>query len=210
MRMRLPASPSVRRSRSWACPMRVPSVFMKDGIVQQVASPRELYNNPCNLFVAGFIGSPQMNFVNAECREEGSDIFLDFDRFSIKLPGKKAAAVREQGYIGKQVIMGIRPERIFESEMELAVHQDSQIEVKITGYELLGSEVLLYFKLLNEKPGEIDRQFSEDAYENMKKVQWTAKVDAATTARYGSTITVALDPNKIHIFDKETELAIVH
>ncbi len=185
-------------------------VVMKDGIVQQVASPRELYNNPCNLFVAGFIGSPQMNFVNAECREQGSDVYLDFDRFSIKLPGKKAAAVREQGYIGKQVIMGIRPERIFESEMELAVHQDSQIEVKITGYELLGSEVLLYFKLLNEKPGEVDRQFSEDAYENMKKVQWTAKVDAATTARYGSTITVALDPNKIHIFDKETELAIVH
>ena len=185
-------------------------VVMKDGIVQQVATPRELYNNPCNLFVAGFIGSPQMNFVNAECREEGGDVYLDFDRFSIKLPGKKAAAVREQGYIGKQVIMGIRPERIFESEMELAVHSESQIEVKVTGYELLGSEVLLYFKLLNEKPGEVDRQFSEDAFANVKKVQWTAKVDAATTARYGSTITVALDPNKIHIFDKETELAIVH
>jgi len=185
-------------------------VVMKDGIVQQVASPRELYNNPDNLFVAGFIGSPQMNFVNAEVREDGGDVWLDFDRHTIKLPGKKAAAIKEKGYIGKKVIMGIRPERIFESEMELSVHKDTQIEVKINGYELLGSEALLYFNLLNEKPGELDRQFSDDAYANVKKVQWTAKVDANTTARYGSTITVALDPNRIHIFDKDTEQAIVH
>ena len=185
-------------------------VVMKDGIVQQVASPRELYNNPDNLFVAGFIGSPQMNFVNAEVREDGGDIYLDFDLHTIKLPGKKAAALKEKGYVGKKVIMGIRPERIFESEMELSVHKDTQIEVKINGYELLGSEALLYFSLLNEKPGEVDRQFSDDAYGNIKKVQWTAKVDANTTARYGSTITVALDPNRIHIFDKDTEQAIVH
>lgn len=185
-------------------------VVMKDGIVQQVASPRELYNNPDNLFVAGFIGSPQMNFVNAECREENGDVYLDFDLHTIKLPGKKAAAMREKGYIGKKVVMGIRPERIFESEMELSVHKDTQIQVKINGYELLGSEALLYFSLLNEKPGEVDRQFSDDAYGNIKKVQWTAKVDANTTARYGSTITVALDPNRIHIFDKDTEQAIVH
>jgi len=185
-------------------------VVMKDGIVQQVASPRELYNNPDNLFVAGFIGSPQMNFVNAECREENGDVYLDFDLHTIKLPGKKAAVIREKGYIGKKVVMGIRPERIFESEMELSVHADTQIQVKINGYELLGSEALLYFSLLNEKPGEVDRQFSDDAYGNIKKVQWTAKVDANTTARYGSTITVALDPNRIHIFDKDTEQAIVH
>ncbi len=185
-------------------------VVMKDGIVQQVASPRELYNNPDNLFVAGFIGSPQMNFVNAECREENGDVYLDFDLHTIKLPGKKAAVMREKGYIGKKVVMGIRPERIFESEMELSVHTDTQIQVKINGYELLGSEALLYFSLLNEKPGEVDRQFSDDAYGNIKKVQWTAKVDANTTARYGSTITVALDPNRIHIFDKDTEQAIVH
>lgn len=185
-------------------------VVMKDGIVQQVASPRELYNNPVNLFVAGFIGSPQMNFVNAWCREENGDIYLDFDRFTIKVLGAKAAALRDKEYIGKQVIMGIRPERIFESQLELSVHQDTQIEVKINGYELLGSEVLLYFDLLNEKPEELQRQFSDDAYANAKKVHWTAKVDAATTARYGSTITLALDPNKLHFFDKDTEQAIVN
>ena len=185
-------------------------VVMKDGIIQQVASPRELYNNPVNLFVAGFIGSPQMNFVNAECRAQGEDVFLDFDRFSIKLPGKQGAVLKEKEYIGKQVIMGIRPEKIFENEYALSVHPETQIEVKINGYELLGSEVLLYFNLLDEKPAEVQRQFTEDAYANVKKVQWTAKVDASTTARYGSTIKVALDPNKIHVFDKETEEAIVN
>ena len=185
-------------------------VVMKDGIIQQVASPRELYNNPVNLFVAGFIGSPQMNFVNAECTAKGNDVYLEFDRFSVKLPAGKAASMKEKGYVGKKVIMGIRPEDIFESEHELAAHPDTQIEVKINGYELLGSEVLLYFNLLNEKPGEVLRQHTDDAYANVKKVQWSAKVSAATEARYGNTVTVALDPDKIHIFDKDTEQAIVN
>lgn len=185
-------------------------VVMKDGIIQQVASPRELYNNPVNLFVAGFIGSPQMNFVNAECRAKKDDIYLDFDRFSIKLPAKQAKVLKEKEYVGKKVIMGIRPEKIFENEYALNTHPDTQIEVKINGYELLGSEVLLYFNLLDEKPDDVQRQFTDDAYENVKKVQWTAKVDASTTARFGNTIKVALDPNKIHIFDKDTEEAIVN
>ncbi|EGC01130.1 MULTISPECIES: ABC transporter ATP-binding protein [Ruminococcus] len=186
-------------------------VVMKDGVIQQVASPRDLYNKPDNLFVAGFIGSPQMNFVNAECRAEGDDVYLDFDKFSIKLPKPKGDALRNGGYIGKEVIMGIRPEKIFESEHAMSVFpEDCKIEVTVNGYELLGSEVLLYFNLLNEKPAEIQRQFTDDAYANVKKVHWTAKVDAATTARYGSTITLALDPNKIHVFDKETEKTIVN
>ena len=185
-------------------------VVMKDGVIQQVASPRELYNHPDNLFVAGFIGSPQMNFINAECTAQGNDVYLEFDFHKVKLPASKAQVLREKGYIGKKVIMGVRPEAIFEAEHELAAHPDTQFEVKINGYELLGSEVLLYFNLLNEKPAEVQRQFSDDAYENAKKVQWSAKVSAATTARYGSKITVALDAEKIHVFDKETERAIVN
>ena len=185
-------------------------VVMKDGIIQQVASPRELYNKPVNLFVAGFIGSPQMNFINADCVAEGEDIYLAFDFYKVKLPAAKAQVLKEQGYVGKQVVMGIRPEAIHESEHELAAHPDSQIEVKINGYELLGSEVLLYFNLLNEKPNEIQRQFTDDAYANVKKVQFTAKVGANTNARYGSRITVALDTEKIHVFDKETEMVITN
>ena len=186
-------------------------VVMKDGIIQQVASPQKLYNEPVNLFVAGFIGSPQMNFVNAQCVGEGDDVYLEFDRFRIKLPQGKAKILKEQGYVGKEVVMGIRPEDIFESEHELEQHPDTQIDVKINGYELLGAEVLLYFNLLNEKPTEVRRQFNDDdAYANVKKAQFTAKVNAQTTARYGSHITVALDPEKIHVFDKETEMAVVN
>ena len=185
-------------------------VVMKDGIIQQVASPRELYNKPVNLFVAGFIGSPQMNFVNADCVAEGEDVYLEFDRFRVKLPAAKDKILLEQGYAGKRVVMGIRPEDIYDSEHDLAQHPDSHMEVKITGYELLGSEVLLYFGLLNEKPEEKHRQFSDEDESNAKKALFTAKVDARTTARYGSKIVVALDPEKIHVFDKETEQAIVH
>ena len=185
-------------------------VVMKDGIVQQIASPRELYNNPCNLFVAGFIGSPQMNFINAECSAVGNDVYLEFDFHKVKLDAEKAKVLKDKGYVGKKVIMGVRPEAIFESEHDLKNHPDTQFQVKINGYELLGSEVLLYFNLLNEKPAEVQRQFSDDAYENAKKVQWSAKVSAATNARYGSTITVALDAEKIHVFDKDTEEAIVN
>ncbi len=185
-------------------------VVMKDGIIQQVASPRELYNKPVNLFVAGFIGSPQMNFINADCVADGEDVYLEFDFYKVKLPAEKAKALKDGGYIGKQVVMGIRPEAIHDSEHEMAKLPDSQIEVKINGYELLGSEVLLYFNLLNEKPGEMQRQFSDDAYANVKKVQFTAKVGANTPARYGSRITVALDPEKIHVFDKETEMVITN
>ena len=185
-------------------------VVMKDGIIQQVASPQKLYNEPVNLFVAGFIGSPQMNFVNADCVAKGEDVYLEFDRFSVKLPEKKASVLKEQGYVGKQVVMGIRPEDIMEAEHELAAYPDSKIDVKINGYELLGAEVLLYFNLLNEKPDDTHRQFTDDAYANVKKALFVAKVSSETTARYGSNITVALNPNKIHVFDKETEQAITH
>ncbi len=185
-------------------------VVMKDGIIQQVASPRELYNKPVNLFVAGFIGSPQMNFVNAECVVEGEDVYLEFDQFRIKLPTAKSKALIDGGYAGKTVVMGIRPEAIVDSAHELEQHPDSQMEVKITGYELLGSEVLLYFHLRNEKAVERDRQFSDEDDAFVKKAQFCAKVDASTTARYGNKITVALDTDKIHVFDKETEQAIVH
>ena len=131
-------------------------------------------------------------------------------QFRVKLPEAKAKVLKEQGYVGKRVVMGIRPEDIYDSEHDLAQHPDSQMEVKITGYELLGSEVLLYFGLRNEKPTEKHRQFSDEDDSNVKKALFTAKVDARTTARYGSKIIVALDPEKIHVFDKETEQAIVH
>ena len=165
-------------------------VVLKDGVIMQVDSPPKLYNEPNNLFVAGFIGSPQMNFIDAVCKVEGERVTLNFEKTSVVLPPAKAKKLIDGGYNGKTVVMGIRPEDIGDSQIEIEAHKDAVFETDVTGYELLGSEVLLYF--------------------NVAGTAMTAKVDSRTTARMGDHITLAIDPEKIHCFDKETELTITN
>jgi len=163
-------------------------VVLKDGIIMQVDSPQKLYNEPNNLFVAGFIGSPQMNFVDAEVVADGDAVSLKFGEFTVALPAEKAAKVKE--YAGKTVVMGIRPEDIYDDADNLAKFSSSVISSEVSGYELLGAEVLLYYTV---------------AGANM-----TARVNSDTPARYGDTIKLALDPAKIHVFDKESEQTITN
>ena len=163
-------------------------VVLKDGVIMQVDSPQKLYNQPDNLFVAGFIGSPQMNFVDADCVIEGSKVTLKFGEFEVVLPEAKAQKLIAGGYNGKKVVMGIRPEDISDTEEALA--KGAAIESVVTGYELLGAEVLLYYTV---------------AGANM-----TARVGSDTPARYGDKIKLAIDPAKVHVFDKETELTITN
>ena len=165
-------------------------VVLKDGVIMQVDSPQKLYNEPNNLFVAGFIGSPQMNFVDAVCKVEGEKVTLNFDQTSVVLPPAKAKKLIDGNYNGKTVVMGIRPENIGDSEIELEAHKDAAFETEVTGYELLGSEVLLYF--------------------TVGGANMTAKVDSRTPARLGDKVQLAIDPEKIHVFDKETELTITN
>ena len=165
-------------------------VVLKDGVIMQVDSPQKLYNEPNNLFVAGFIGSPQMNFIDAVCKVEGERVTLNFEKTSVVLPPAKAKKLIDGGYNGKTVVMGIRPEDIGDSQIEIEAHKDAVFETDVTGYELLGSEVLLYF--------------------NVAGTAMTAKVDSRTTARMGDHIKLAIDPEKIHVFDKETELTITN
>ena len=165
-------------------------VVLKDGVIMQVDSPQKLYNEPNTLFVAGFIGSPQMNFIDAVCKVEGERVTLNFEKTSVVLPPAKAKKLIDGGYNGKTVVMGIRPEDIGDSQIEIEAHKDAVFETDVTGYELLGSEVLLYF--------------------NVAGTAMTAKVDSRTTARMGDHITLAIDPEKIHCFDKETELTITN
>ena len=165
-------------------------VVLKDGVIMQVDSPQKLYNEPNNLFVAGLIGSPQMNFIDAVCKVEGERVTLNFEKTSVVLPPAKAKKLIDGGYNGKTVVMGIRPEDIGDSQIEIEAHKDAVFETDVTGYELLGSEVLLYF--------------------NVAGTAMTAKVDSRTTARMGDHITLAIDPEKIHCFDKETELTITN
>ena len=87
-------------------------VVMKDGVVQQIDSPQNLYNAPANLFVAGFIGSPQMNFVDAVCQVNGKKVNLKVGPYSIALSEQKSKALIDGGYAGKTVVMGIRPEDV--------------------------------------------------------------------------------------------------
>ena len=117
-------------------------VVLKDGVIMQVDSPQKLYNEPNNLFVAGFIGSPQMNFIDTKCKVEGDKVSLTFDNTTIVLPPAKAKKLADAGCNGKTVVMGIRPEDIGDSEIEIEAHQDCAFEADVTGYELLGFIIL--------------------------------------------------------------------
>ena len=165
-------------------------VVLKDGIIQQVDSPQKLYNEPDNLFVAGFIGSPQMNFLDATCKVQGDTVSLAFGENIIVLPSAKVKKLIDCCYNGKTVVLGIRPDDIDDSPVALDNFKDSTFNTKVTGYELLGSEVLLYY--------------------NINGSSMTAKVDSRTTARLGDSIKLAMDVEKVHVFDKETELTITH
>ena len=164
-------------------------VVMKDGVIQQVDTPQNLYDKPQNLFVAGFMGSPQMNFLDAVVRINGTAVTLEVAGQSIPLPPAKAKKLIDGGYNGKTVVMGIRPEDVYDSEMFIETAKcvfSSTIKV----YELLGAEVFLYFDL-----GEFPM---------------TARVDPRSNARPGDTVRFAFDVEKIHVFDKETEQVITN
>ena len=165
-------------------------VVMKDGIVQQVDSPLDLYMRPNNLFVAGFIGSPQMNFIDARVVVSGSDVLLSFGSNTVKLPENKAKKLIEGGYEDKIVTFGIRPEDIKDEEAFISKSPDTVIEATVKVYEMLGAEVFLYF--------------------TVEGTDITVRVNPRTTARPGDTIKIALDAEKIHLFDKETEVTITN
>lgn len=156
-------------------------VVMKDGVIQQVDSPEALYSNPVNKFVAGFIGSPQMNFLDGTISEKGSQLIITIDDTDIPIPSSKAALLKENGYVGKTVTLGIRPEDIYDSG---AITISSTVKV----YELLGAEAYLYFDIAG--------------------TQVTARIHPRFDLKTGSPITVSFDMEKAHFFDKETELAI--
>ena len=166
-------------------------VVMKDGVVQQIDTPQNLYNKPGNLFVAGFIGSPQMNFIDAKIKKVGEDVFATINGDNdILVPPSKAKALIDGGYEGKTVVFGIRPENIQDSQMFIETAKNATFEAKIRVYELLGAEVFLYFDYAD--------------------TQITARVDPRTTAKMGDTVKFAFDMEKAHFFDKETEQVITN
>ena len=158
---------------------------MKDGYIQQVDTPQNLYEKPCNLFVAGFMGSPQMNFLDAKVLSENNKVYLLLDDKKILMPKQKAELLKE--YDGKIVVMGIRPEYVHDDETSLS-KADVVFETKVHVYELLGAEVFLYFDIAGNPV--------------------TARVEPDTPARVGDVVKICFDINKINVFDKESEKAI--
>ncbi len=163
---------------------------MKDGYLQQCDTPTNLYDEPVNTFVAGFIGSPQMNFVNATVEKTGDKVVLKGNGFEIALPEGKAAKADLGAYAGKEVVVGIRPEHIYDDEAHISTMADSVVDVDVELTEMMGSETYLYIKLAG--------------------ISMISRVNRRSTAQAGDKIKVAIDANKIHLFDKDTELAILH
>ena len=159
---------------------------MKDGVLQQLDSPQNLYDRPSNIFVAGFIGSPSMNFFDAKLVKAESTLVVDAGAFAVKLPPEKASAY--QAHAGKPVVFGIRPEDIHDPQFAPPnIHQapvDSQVEVT----ELMGNEVFLYLKSGDKN--------------------YVARVDPRSRSRVGDKIQVAMNLDNMHLFDKSSEAAI--
>ena len=161
-------------------------VVMKDGFIQQVDTPQNLYDFPVNHFVAGFIGTPQMNFFNVKLTKKADGVYANFGDNSIKVPEGKLKKFVSDSYIGKDVIMGIRPENIHDEEIFLSNAPESAITVAVEIVELMGSETYLYLKTSGKEDNII------------------ARVDPRSTARGGDKIKVAFDANRLHFFDAET------
>ncbi len=190
----------VTHDQTEAMTMGTRIVVMKSGLIQQVDTPQNLYLYPCNLFVAGFIGSPEMNFIEAKLLKEGSDFFVEFGsedtktragiKFKIKLPAEKNKDNCLDEYAGKEVIMGIRPEDVHNEEDLVAAYKDGIVEADVEVTELMGAETYLYM--------------------NCEGQSINARVAPTNTAKPGDKIKIALEPGKIHLFDKDTELTITN
>ena len=180
----------VTHDQTEAMTMATRIVVMKDGLIQQVDTPQVLYDAPCNLFVAGFIGTPQMNFINAEIEKKGDDLYVNFEGNSIKLPAEKANNEDLQEYIGKEVIIGLRPEALHDEPMNLAALPDSTIDAHVDVTELMGAEIYLYL--------------------TVGETSLIARVSSRSTSTAGDDIKIALDVSRLHIFDKDTERCICH
>lgn len=163
-------------------------VVMKDGIVQQIDTPQDIYDSPNNMFVAGFIGAPQMNFIDVKLVEKDGEIYAQNDALSIKLNAGDCGALTSNGYIGKEVILGIRPEDIHIEDIFVDNSLDSTFEANVELGELMGAEIYAYLKAGNHSI--------------------IARFDGRYKLNIGDKLKLAMDKHRIHIFDKETQVAI--
>ncbi len=181
-------------------------VVMKDGFIQQVDAPQKLYDYPANVFVAGFIGTPQMNFFDAILTGTKDKVFVEFQGQKLQLPKEKVSKIINlEDYLntGKQIVFGVRPEDFHDEESFVKANPNSLINVRVDVVEKLGAESLLYcaFAELNNSD-QIESLVSEH-------VQLIAKVDSRSTTAINTKIDLGINLLHTHMFDKETELSIL-
>lgn len=162
-------------------------VVMDNGIIKQVDTPEKIYDSPANIFVASFIGSPQMNLFDGVIENINGELYVAFDENKIKLPKEKAKVLQNGDYVGKEVKIGIRPEHI--SEDPKLKNEDCMIKSKVEVIENLGAESYIY-TICGEKKI------------NVRALE-------STKCRIGEMAQFYIDVKKIHIFDKETRNRIV-
>lgn len=160
---------------------------MKDGVLQQLDTPQVLYDKPTNMFVAGFIGSPAMNFFDAKLTGSSGEIYVDGGTFKLKVPA--AINGKLDQYLNKEVIFGLRPEDVFDKRYFPGAVPEDLMPTTVDVVEPMGSEVLLYL-LTGTK-------------------QFVARLDSRTQVRPGDKFETAVNMEHMHIFDKQTQIAII-
>ena len=162
-------------------------VIMRDGFIQQIGTPQEVFHHPRNLFVAGFIGAPQMNFFDAELTKENGKYAVTLAGYTVELSEEKQAALAANGVEPQKITLGVRPEHI--------ALEKTGIETKIEVSEMMGSSVHLHVNV-NGK----------DVIVVVSTVNMTHAETAALNA--GSTVNLAFNGNNCHVFSKENELSL--
>lgn len=156
------------------------------GVLQQVDTPQNLYDYPANVFVAGFIGSPAMNFFNATLVERDSQVYVDTGDFLLLIPEDRQGTYRP--HLGREIIFGIRPEDVHDPDFAPPAIHGVSVEARVAVTELMGNEIIVY----------LDTDHSE----------FLGRFDPRTSARVGQTRRVIFNMDRMHIFDRETESAI--
>jgi multiple sugar transport system ATP-binding protein len=206
-------------------------VVLKDGVVQQIDSPQRMYDRPDNVFVAGFIGSPAMNFIQAHLEKENGGYVVKFGNTSLSLSQEEIGEAKEKGYdpeqySGKAVVLGVRPEDIEDAGTEAAAaaggaEGPNTMDVEAQVIESMGSEKYIYFDVgkeqhahlrsvaeMTDEVGGGDEEASGESAEDTTGELMVARVSPDSQAREGEQMRLVIDTSKVHLFDPETEKAI--
>ncbi len=161
-------------------------ILMRSGEIQQIDDPLNLYHRPVNKFVAGFIGSPPMNFFEGRLQQDGDAIYFVNDDFKLKLPEDRASKIREHGEVERDVYLGIRPEDIFLPQFSPTDAETESVKAQVDFVETLGNEILVY-------------------YTTEHGIAFISRIPPFNPPQPGDVMELHFNMNRIHVFDKETE-----